>query len=129
MDENETDKLPVYERFYLGGMRTIRGFEYGDVSPIDDETGERIGGEKMWYTNFEIIFPIAEGQGIQGLVFFDAGQSLIGDWSFDDYEKATGLGIRWLSPMGPISIVWGYNLDPRDDEESSVFDFSVGGTF
>ncbi|WP_163336978.1 outer membrane protein assembly factor BamA [Desulfopila sp. IMCC35008] len=129
VDENETDKLPVYERFYLGGMRTIRGFEYGDVSPIDDETGERIGGEKMWYTNFEIIFPIAEGQGIQGLVFFDAGQSIIGDWSFDDYEKATGLGIRWFSPMGPISIVWGYNLDPRDDEESSVFDFSIGGTF
>lgn len=129
VDENETDKLPVYERFYLGGMNTIRGFDYGDVSPIDPETGERIGGEKMWYTNFELIFPIIEEQGIQGLVFFDAGQSLIGDWDFEDFKKSTGLGLRWLSPMGPISIVWGYNLDPLDDEESSVFDFSIGGTF
>ena len=129
VDENETDKLPVYERFYLGGMRTIRGFEYGDVSPIDPDTGERIGGDKMWYTNFEIIFPILDEQGIQGLVFFDAGQASEDDWDFSDYKQATGLGLRWLSPMGPISIVWGYNLDPLEDEDSSVFDFSIGGTF
>ena len=129
VDENETDKLPVYERFYLGGMRTIRGFDYGDVSPIDPETGERIGGEKMWYTNLEILFPLLESQGVQGLVFFDAGQSFIGDWQFDDYETAAGLGLNWYSPMGPISIVWGYNFDPREDEDESVFDFSIGGTF
>ncbi len=129
VDENETDKLPVYERFYLGGMRTIRGFDFGDVSPIDDKTGERIGGEKMWYTNLELLFPLLESQGVQGLVFFDAGQSFIGDWQFDDYETAAGVGMNWYSPMGPISIVWGYNFDPRADEDESVFDFSIGGTF
>ncbi len=126
---NKTGKLPVYERFYLGGIRTIRGFDYGDVSPIDAATGDRIGGEKMWYTNFEIIFPLLEDQGIQGLVFFDAGQSFDGDWEFDDHKTAAGVGIRWLSPMGPISIIWGRNLDPLPDEDSSVIDFSIGGTF
>ena len=49
-------------------------FDYGDISPIDPVTGERIGGDKMWYTNWEIIFPILEKQGLQGVVFFDAGQ-------------------------------------------------------
>ena len=49
--------LPVYERFYLGGINTIRGFEYGKASPVDPETGERIGGDKMWYTNIEYVFP------------------------------------------------------------------------
>jgi len=132
--ENEDDKFPVYERFYLGGINTVRGFEYGDISPIDKSNstdGDRIGGDQMWYTNIEFIFPILESQGIQGLAFFDAGQ-VYGDdddRSDTDPETAAGLGLRWLSPMGPISLVWGANLDPSDDEDSSVFDFSIGGTF
>lgn len=129
--ENEDDRLPVYERFYLGGINTVRGFDYGKISPIDSDTGDRIGGDKMWYTNLEIIFPIVEEQGVQGVVFFDAGQVMDDDedWNLDDYEQAVGLGLRWFSPMGPISIVWGLNLDPADDEDESVFDFSIGGTF
>lgn len=127
--ENEDDKFPVYERFYLGGINTVRGFEYGKISPTDDD--DRIGGDQMWYTNFELIFPIIEKHGIQGLTFFDAGQVYADEdqRSDDDPETAVGLGVRWLSPMGPISVVWGYNLDPRDDEDQSVFDFSIGGTF
>ncbi|KGO34686.1 MAG: outer membrane protein assembly factor BamA [Desulfoprunum sp.] len=129
--ENENDKLPVYERFYLGGINTVRGFDYGDISPIDPVTGERIGGDKMWYTNWEILFPLAESQGVQGLVFFDAGQVLDDDedWALDSYRESVGVGLNWLSPMGPLKIVWGYNLDPLDDEDNSVWDFSVGGTF
>ena len=129
--ENEDDKLPVYERFYLGGMSSIRGFKYGKVSPIDEATGDRIGGDKMWFTNWEFVFPIVDSQGIQGLVFYDIGQVLNNDqdWTFNDYVHSTGLGIRWLSPLGPLSVVWGVNLDPRDDEDSSVWDFSVGGVF
>ncbi|MGB3209818.1 MAG: outer membrane protein assembly factor BamA [Desulforhopalus sp.] len=130
--ENEDDKLPVYERFYLGGLNSIRGFEFGKVSPLDPDTDERIGGDKMWYTNAEVIFPLLETQGLMGVVFFDSGQVLDDDedWGdFTDVKKATGLGIRWLSPMGPLRVVWGYNLDPQEDEDSSVWDFSVGGTF
>ncbi len=129
--ENEDTSLPVYERFFLGGLNTIRGFEYGDVSPKDPETGDRIGGDKMWYTNFEIIFPMLADQGIHGVLFFDAGQVLNDDedWSFDNYKKAAGLGLRWLSPIGPLRLAWGYNLDPEDDEDTSVWDFSIGGFF
>jgi outer membrane protein insertion porin family len=131
--ENETDKLPVYERFYLGGLNTIRGFEYAKISPIDPVTGERVGGDKMWYVNTEIVFPLLETQGLMGVLFVDAGQVLNDDedWSdlTDSMKKASGVEVRWLSPMGPLRLVWGYNLDPTDDEDDSVWDFSVGGTF
>jgi outer membrane protein insertion porin family len=133
--ENETDKLPVYERFFLGGLNSIRGFEFGKVSPTvlnDANELERIGGDKMWYTNTEVIFPLLETQGLHGVVFYDAGQVLNDDESWgdaDNIKNAVGLGIRWLSPMGPLVVVWGFNLDPEPDEDDSVWDFSVGGTF
>lgn len=131
--ENETDKLPVYERFYLGGLNSIRGFKYAKVSPIDAESGDRIGGDKMWYTNTEVVFPLLETQGLMGVVFLDAGQVLNDDedWAdaSDSLKKATGLEVRWLSPMGPLRLVWGYNLEPTNGEDDSVWDFSVGGVF
>ena len=129
--ENEEDKLPVYERFYLGGMNTIRGFEYGKASPIDPVTGDRIGGDKMWYTNIEYVFPLLPEAGVRGVIFFDAGKVYAEeeDWHIDSYNKAAGLEVRWMSPMGPLRLVWGYNLDPKDDEDSTVWDFSMGGSF
>ncbi len=129
--ENEEDKLPVYERFYLGGMNSIRGFEYGKASPIDPATGDRIGGDKMWYTNFEYVFPLLAEAGVRGVIFFDAGKVYADDedWNIDSYNKATGLELRWMSPMGPLRLVWGYNLDPKEDEDQTVWDFSMGGSF
>ena len=129
--ENEEGKLPVYERFYLGGMSSIRGYEYGKVSPIDPETGDRIGGDRMWYTNVEFVVPVLKKQGVFGVAFFDAGDSLADDqeWTFNEVAKAVGLEIRWLSPMGPLRVVWGYNLDPLPDEPQTVWDFSIGGQF
>jgi outer membrane protein insertion porin family len=52
--------------------------------------------------------------------WFDFAESL---------KTTTGVEIRWLSPMGPLRVVWGYNLDPEPDEDDAVWDFSVGGTF
>lgn len=129
--ENETGKLPVYERFYLGGINTIRGFEYGKASPIDPDTGDRIGGDKMWYTNIEYVFPILDEAGVRGVIFFDAGEVIANEdeFGFDSYNKATGIELRWLSPMGPLRLVWGYNLDPSPDEDTTVWDFSIGGSF
>ncbi len=129
--ENVTGKLPVYERFYLGGINTIRGFEYAYASPMDPVTGDRIGGDKMWYTNIEYVFPLIAGAGLRGVVFFDAGKVYADDedWNIDDYSKATGVELRWMSPMGPLRLVYGYNLDPQDDEDTTVWDFSIGGSF
>lgn len=129
--ENEDDKLPVYEHFYLGGLNSIRGFETSHVSPVDPVTGERIGGDKMWFTNIEVIFPLVQDLGLRGVAFVDFGNvyDVEENWDFGQTKKAAGVGFRWLSPVGPLRLEWGYNLDPEEDEDSSVWDFSIGGAF
>ncbi len=131
--ENDPGKLPVYERFYLGGLNSVRGFEYGKISPIDPTTLDRIGGDKMWYTNIELVFPLLKTQGVHGAIFYDSGQVLNDDEDFftvnDSIKNSAGLEVRWLSPMGPLRVVWGYNLDPLPDEDQAVWDFSIGGSF
>lgn len=132
---NEEGKLPVYEKFYLGGLNSIRGFKGGKISPLernqDGVTYSRIGGEKMWYSNLELIFPIAKDIGLKGLVFFDLGNVYTESKSWDvaDLRSSVGFGFRWMSPMGPLRLEWGYNLDPRDGEDQGVWDFSIGGSF
>jgi len=132
--ENEEGKLPVYEKFYLGGLNTIRGFENSKISPTQltsDGRLERIGGEKMWYMNAEWIFSIAQEIGLKGVAFFDAGNVYTDSetWDVGDLKKAVGLGFRWLSPMGPLRLEWGYNIDPAPGEDQGVWDFSIGGGF
>ena len=133
--ENEEKKLPVYEKFYLGGLNTIRGFDSGKVSPLelnpDGTTYSRIGGEKMWYANLEWIFPIAKDIGLKGLVFFDIGNVYTDSqtWDVADLRYSTGFGFRWMSPMGPLRLEWGWNLDPKEGEDQGVWDFSIGGSF
>ncbi|MDH3330111.1 MAG: outer membrane protein assembly factor BamA [Desulfobulbaceae bacterium] len=129
--ENEDGKLPVYEHFYLGGLSSVRGFKTSTISPRDPVTDERIGGDKMWYANVEVIFPLFEEMGLRGVLFTDFGNvyAVEDDWNFDEIKKSAGIGFRWLSPMGPLRLAWGYNLDPDPDEDSSVWDFSIGGGF
>lgn len=133
--ENEGGKLPVYEKFYLGGLNTIRGFEGGKISPLelnqDGSTYSRIGGEKMWYGNLEWIFPIAKDIGLKGVAFFDTGNVYTESksWDIADLRYSVGFGFRWMSPMGPLRLEWGYNLDPKEGEDQGVWDFSIGGAF
>lgn len=128
---NSSHKLPVFEKFYLGGINTIRGFKAGNISPRDPVTGEKIGGGKMWYYNLEYIFPLIKDAGLRGVTFFDAGNVYDEDanWDFSDIKKSVGFGFRWLSPMGPLRLEWGYNLSPTSYEQHSNWDFSMGGSF
>ena len=129
--ENKDDKLPVYEHFYLGGMNSIRGFESAKISPRDPVTGERIGGDKMWYVNLGILFPLVKDLGLDGEIFTDFGNvyDVDDDWDFGEYKKAAGFGINWASPLGPLRMALGFNLDKKEGEDSSTWDFSIGGTF
>jgi outer membrane protein insertion porin family len=85
----------------------------------------------MWYGNLEYIFPLMKEAGLNGVVFVDVGKNMAEDvdWSVSDFKKTTGLELRWISPMGPLRLVWGYNLDPLASEDQSVWDFSIGGGF
>ncbi len=119
-------EVPIYERFYVGGINTIRGFEYGEAGP-KDRFGQVIGGERMVIFNSEIIFPLSREIGLRGAIFYDGGAG----WNekFDKWRHAVGVGIRWFSPVGPIRVDWGYNLNPEEDEKQSVWDFSMGTQF
>ncbi|MEN8136282.1 MAG: outer membrane protein assembly factor BamA [Thermodesulfobacteriota bacterium] len=128
---NSEGHLPVFEKFYLGGLSSIRSFDNGQISPIDPETGNRIGGNKMWYANLEYIFPFFNTQGLSGVIFYDIGNvyDLDQRWELENYKHSAGTGIRWMSPIGPLSLMWGYNLDPVGDEDTKNWEFSIGGAF
>ncbi len=124
-------ELPVYEKFRLGGMNTVRGFRYGTISPIDPTTGDRIGGEKMMVYNIEFRFPIQKEQGVMGVLFFDAGNVFTNDesYAFRGIRMGAGIGIRWYSPVGPLRLEWGKNLDPEPGEAESTWEFTIGTPF
>jgi outer membrane protein insertion porin family len=128
LDDKE---IPIYARFFAGGLNSLRGFKPSSVGPIDPVTGEYLGGDKEFLVNLELIFPIFEDIKMKGVVFFDTG-NVWGedeDWDFGDLRYSIGAGIRWISPLGPIRVEWGYNLDPRPDENQSEWNFSVGTSF
>lgn len=122
-------ELPLYERYYVGGIRTIRGLDWGEAGPRDEETGDEIGGTEELIFNAEYIFPLFPEARLKGLVFFDAGNSYDKFNNFGALRYTTGAGIRWISPLGPIRIEWGYNLDKKPGESSSKVEFTFGSFF
>lgn len=120
--------VPIEERFFLGGINSLRGFKSRRVGPRDGD--DYIGGEKSAYTNLEYIFPLIRDVGLKGVVFFDAGNVWHSNENyFSDIRYNTGAGIRWFSPLGPLRLEWGYNLNPRGDEERTEWQFSIGRFF
>ncbi|MBN2331521.1 MAG: outer membrane protein assembly factor BamA [Deltaproteobacteria bacterium] len=123
------EDLPLYERFYVGGMNSVRGFDFGEAGP-EDRLGDVIGGTKELILGVEWIFPLVKSMGLNGLIFYDAGKAYDDNEMYDfDLRHSVGFGIRWKSPMGPLRIEWGFNLSPEDDEKDHVWDFSVGAFF
>jgi len=135
VDGRSGGELPVYERFYLGGINTVRGFDYADLSPIDPDTFERVGGEYMVNFNVEYRFPLIKDQGVTGLVFVDGGNVYAEDPDLieRDFAFTAGVGLRWYSPIGPLRLEYGWILNPETEppwsEPSGNLEFSVGGTF
>ena len=124
----DSDDVSITQKFFLGGIRTIRGFQYREVGPR--ENGDYVGGSRMGYFNFEYLFPIYKKLGLKGVLFYDTGNAWTDDENyFSDMRHSVGAGIRWKSPMGPLRFEWGYNLSPRDYEDQSVFEFTIGKAF
>lgn len=127
--------LPDYEKFYLGGMNSLRGFDFQDVNiktiNSDGKVSEE-GGEKYVQFNFEFTYPLLKDMGIVGVVFYDTGNVFGPDESIDlgTLRQSAGYGIRWYSPIGPIRIEAGHILDPKEGEDSSAnWEFSMGTAF
>lgn len=123
-------KLPLYERFYVGGINTLRGLGFGEGGPRSDD-GEKNGGNKELIFNAEYIFPIEPEIKLKGVFFVDYGASFDNQDNINmaDMRYTAGFGIRWLSPFGPLRLEWGFNPAPKDDEGDNKIEFSMGGMF
>ena len=126
------ESVPLFERFFLGGSNSIRSFKAQEVSP-KDSSGTRIGGNIELLANVEYTVPLFFG--IRAAAFFDAGNvwgpDITGGQKFDisDLHYAAGLGLRWVSPFGPIRVDYGLNLNRKEGEPFGNFSFSVGSAF
>ena len=122
-------EIPVYERFYLGGINTIRGFRTRSIGPLDPATNDIIGGDKEVFANLEYLFPLVAEQRVKGLIFFDAGNAYNGNIDLGDLRTSAGLGVRWFSPVGPLRLEWGRNLNRREGEKATQWEFTIGTVF
>ena len=125
-------RVPIFERFFLGGPYSLRGFESRTLSPTDPNTGERIGGNKELVMNLEYTFPLFNEIGFKGVLFFDSGNTWRQSefpWNGEDLKYSAGFGLRWYSPMGPLRFEWGWNLKPSPGEARRVAEFTIGTAF
>jgi outer membrane protein insertion porin family len=125
-----TRPLPVGERFFVGGIQTVRGFSFGRAGPVASDNVSILGATKELIFNFDFIFPLVPEVKVKGVLFFDYGKG------YDDGESinlhlrpTTGVELRWISPFGPLRLAYGINLDRREGERAGVFEFSIGALF
>ncbi len=129
-----TDDAPVFERFYGGGIGSVRGFRYRGISPRGTASDDPIGGDFMAFAGGEYTFPLigkgGEGQ-VRGVLFLDTG-TVESDFGVTTYRVSAGFGIRWTVPFFgpiPISLDFGFPLNKNDEDDDQIFSFSLGWTF
>ncbi|WP_270983157.1 outer membrane protein assembly factor BamA [Campylobacter helveticus] len=119
--------LPINQRVYLGGMRSIRGFENRTVSPRN-EWGDEVGGTIAFANSFELSFPLIDRIKLRGSVFFDYGA--IGRSRLDEMQRMSmGVGVEWITPIGPLQVVFAKPLNDKPGDDTSTFEFSLGTRF
>ncbi|MCP4717908.1 MAG: BamA/TamA family outer membrane protein, partial [Desulfobacteraceae bacterium] len=122
-----------WERFYLGGINSVRGFDQYDINASPQGATLLRGGEQSILFNLELIFPIQEDMGVAGVLFYDRGDVYTTSQSIDlmDQYSSAGFELRWNSPMGPIRLAYGVVIDGKYEKETGdgQFDFSIGAFF
>ena len=121
---------PVFERFYGGGIGSIRGFDYRGVSPRSNGTDEPIGGDFLFLAGGEYTFPLV-GEQLRGVVFIDTG-TVEENFQVTSYRAAGGFGVRWVIPLlgqVPMSFDFGFPFSKDSQDDTQIFSFSIGWTF
>jgi outer membrane protein insertion porin family len=142
----DTSRVPLFDRWYLGGMFNLRGFRFREVGPRDFRSGEPVGGGTYWFSSAEYSIPIIER--IRVAMFYDAGMVYPDAYSFDPrgggrdasgdprvrgttgtYNDNWGFGLRLNLPIGPLRLDYGIPItaDPNN-QGSGRFQFGVGWT-
>lgn len=123
----DQDRVPIFERFFVGGPRTIRGFRYRDVGPRD-ERRRPIGGRSVFNASLEYSIPVAEK--VRFATFYDIGMVWTDAYDFDfgNLNSSWGVGIRFDFPGFPIQFdyAWPLETDEYNDRPSGRFSFWIG---
>lgn len=124
----DTVEVPIQKRFFLGGRTTVRGFTEESLGPRGAD-GSPSGGDNMVNGNVEIRIPLKYG--VIAAFFLDAGSVWItGDSSNGfDLRESAGVGLRYITPVGPIGIDYGWKLDRREGEDLAEWHFTIGSVF
>ena len=122
--------VPVFERFYGGGIGSIRGFEYRGISPRQDPSATAVGGRFETFIGNEVSFPLV-GKSLRGVTFLDMG-TVEEDVGVTEWRAAAGLGIRLtIDYFGPIPMAFDFAwpISTGGDDDTQVFSFSLGAMF
>ena len=130
----EDVRLP--NRFFIGGSN-LRGFQFGGVGPRDSETDDRLGGNTYYVGSAELRFPLGlpEELRIFGRTFVDAGSLRTVDVSGPTLDESNGLrvaagvGLSWLSPLGPLSVNFAQAVKKESKDETEFFMLNFGTQF
>ena len=133
---NGKKDLPLFERYFLGGINSVRGFAERSLGPREGancagETcadTEVVGGDRAMVLSAELMFPIMDQLGLRGVAFIDMGNSFGGSekFSISDLRRSVGFGARWMSPFGPLRVELGFPLNKKSGDETSVIGFTIG---
>jgi len=124
---------PIFKNFYGGGLGTVRGFEQGSLGPVD-VTGAFIGGNRRFNINNELYLPIPGANADRTLrifVYADAG-NVWGETekvTFDSLRASAGLGVSWISPVGPLKLSYGAPIQKKPEDRIQRLQFQIGTAF
>jgi outer membrane protein insertion porin family len=124
---------PVFKNFYGGGLGSVRVFEQGSLGVIDP-TGAYIGGAKRFNFNTELYFPVpgtGNDKTLRVFAFADTGNVWREDEKItaDSLRASSGVGLSWISPVGPLKLSWGVPLRVKSNDRIQRFQFQIGTAF
>ena len=130
--KNTTD-LPFFEKFYAGGLRSVRGYKSNTLGPRDSR-GNPFGGNFRVVANAELFFPVLffeETKNIRLGLFVDAGNVFgkVSDFELSELRTSTGVSVTWLSPVGALTFSLAQTLNEKPEDETEPFQFSIGTLF
>ena len=124
---------PVFKNFYSGGLGSVRAFQQNSLGVIDP-TGAFVGGNRKMNANAELYIPVpgmGSDKSLRFFAFFDIGNAWGEDQSitFGSLRASTGLGISWVSPMGPLKLSYGTPVMSQGTDRIQPFQFQIGTRF
>lgn len=125
----EGGAYPIFKNYFAGGINSVRGFEIASLGPRD-AFGNPIGGQSKLVGSAEFIFPLpGADQTIRGFVFVDGGMVWAESIEFSGLRYSTGVGLNWLSPLGPFKLSFGVPLNQQPGDRLQRFQFQIGSGF